>query len=169
MDNSYNSVTGGELMTDGRHYWEVEITACEEYDSENGAECNMIIGATRPGLDHTDGIKTWNASAGDTAYFMCGLSGNLWGGGKEGYREKYSEGYFEQDERIGCLLDLDAGWMRFFRNGKLCGPGFESGVTGPLVRTVGLSTAGEVVTALPISEAPEWVFTWEPGDDSEDD
>jgi hypothetical protein len=34
------------------------------------------------------------------------------------------------------LLDLDVGWLRIYRNGNRCGPGFLAGVTGPLVRAV---------------------------------
>jgi hypothetical protein len=30
-------------------------------------------------------------------------------------------------DRIGVLLDLGAGWMRLYRNGKRCGPGFTAG------------------------------------------
>jgi hypothetical protein len=35
-------VTGGSPMTEGRHYWEVELTV--GYD--------IMVGAVRPGLDH---------------------------------------------------------------------------------------------------------------------
>ena len=52
------------------------------------------------------------------------------------------------------LLDLDAGWMRLYRNGKRCGPGFTEGVTGPLVRAAELSDAGDKVTVLPGAVAP---------------
>jgi hypothetical protein len=47
---------------------------------------------------------------------------------------------FATGDRIGVLLDLDAGWMCLYRNGKQCGPGYTEGVTGPLVRGVQLGT-----------------------------
>jgi hypothetical protein len=47
------------------------------------------------------------------------------------------------------LLDLDAGWLRFYRNGKWRGSGFTEGVTGPLVRAAALWDEGEKATALP--------------------
>jgi hypothetical protein len=52
------------------------------------------------------------------------------------------------------LLDLDAGWMRLYRNGKRCGPGFTEGVTGPLVRAAQLYDTGDKVTVLPGAAAP---------------
>ena len=53
------------------------------------------------------------------------------------------------------LLDLDAGWMRLYRNGKRCGPGFTEGVTGPLVRAVELIHKDGTATALPGAVVPE--------------
>ena len=53
------------------------------------------------------------------------------------------------------LLDLDAGWMRLYRNGKRCGPGYTEGVTGPLVRAAQLLHLHNKVTVLPGAVAPE--------------
>ena len=53
------------------------------------------------------------------------------------------------------LLDLDAGWMRIYRNGKRCGPGFTEGVTGPLARAAQLCYKDDKVTVLPGAVAPE--------------
>ena len=53
------------------------------------------------------------------------------------------------------LLDLDAGWMRLYRNGKRCGPGFTEGVTGPLVRAAQMYRVDDKVTVLPGAVAPE--------------
>ena len=72
------------------------------------------------------------------------------------------------------LLDLDAGWMRYYRNDKRCGPGFTKGVTGPLVCAAEFYYKGEKVTALPAAVAPEGAGAadepWEapePGSESE--
>ena len=48
---------------------------------------------------------------------------------------------FKQGDRIGFLLDLDAGWLR-------------SGVTGPLLRCVEMFDEGNVLAALPGAEMP---------------
>ena len=65
------------------------------------------------------------------------------------------QGGFATGDRIGVLLDLDAGWLRFYRNGKRCGPGFTEGVTGPLVRAAQVTAAGQQLTVLPGAVAPQ--------------
>jgi hypothetical protein len=134
--SSYQLVTGGSPMTEGRHFWEVQVSG----DS-------VLVGAVRPGLDH-DMCYMF----GNDAYFIYGPSGGLWGNGKS---NADGQGKFAAGDRIGVLLDLDAGWMRFFRNGKRCGPGFTEGVTGPLVRAAQLLFTGDKVTVLPGAVAPE--------------
>jgi hypothetical protein len=139
-DGLFPLVTGGSPMTEGRHYWEVEITT-------GAVHLNLVVGAVRPGLDHDEDHTQTN-----DGYFIYGHTGGLWGNGKEGADE---QGQFATGDRIGVLLDLDAGWMRFFRNGKRCGPGFTEGVTGPLVRAAQLIYEDEKVTVLPGAVAPE--------------
>ena len=127
--------TGGSPMTEGRHYWEVEISGP-----------SVLVGAVRPGLDRDKDHR-----GGNDAYFIWGNNGALYGNGKESANP---QGRFAAGDRIGVLLDLDAGWMRFFRNGKRCGPGYTEGVTGPLVRAAQLGS-GAKVTVLPGAVAPE--------------
>ena len=55
------------------------------------------------------------------------------------------------------LLDLDAGWLRFYHNGKRCGPGYTEGVTGPLVRAAQMASGGDALTVLPGATAPAGV------------
>ena len=86
-------------------------------------------------------------------YFINGYSGSRrWGNGKA---MADPQGDFAEGDRIGVLLDLDAGWMRLYRNGKRCGPGYTEGVTGPLVRAAQLLYRGNTVKALPGAVAPE--------------
>ena len=134
---NWQLVTGGSPMTEGRHYWEVELTAGS----------SIMVGAVRPGLDHDKGHGGTN-----DAYFINGRNGGLYGNGKD-YADP--QGEFAQGDRIGVLLDLDAGWMRLYRNGKRCGPGYTEGVTGPLVRASQLRYLGHKLTALPGAVAPE--------------
>ena len=63
-------VTGGSPMTEGRHYWEVELTA---------GPLIMLVGAVRPGLDHD---KDESHHDTNDAYFIYGANGALWGNGK---------------------------------------------------------------------------------------
>ena len=61
---------------------------------------------------------------------MFAVAGDLWGNGKE---RDDDAGGFEQGDRMGILLDLDDGSLRFFKNGVEHGPGYPSGsVTGPV-------------------------------------
>jgi hypothetical protein len=106
-----------------------------------------MIGAARPGLDHDKDHRFSN-----DAYFIHGNSGALYGNGKIGADR---QGEFAQGDRIGVLLDLDAGWMRLYRNGKRCGPGYTEGVTGPLVRAAQLYGLVKKITVLPGAVAPE--------------
>ena len=138
---NWQLVTGGSPMTEGRHYWEVEYTAAD------AKEIWFFVGAVQPGLDHDKGHMHSN-----DAYFISGASGSLRGNGMRGADP---QGSFTTGDRIGVLLDLDAGWMRLYRNGKRCGPGFTEGVTGPLVRAAQLLYTGDKVTVLPGAVAPE--------------
>ena len=132
-------VTGGSPMTEGRHYWEVELT-CADYS------CSITVGAVRPGLDHDKHHYHTN-----DAYYIGGGNGALYGNGKT---KADSQGGFAAGDRIGVLLDLDAGWLRFYRNGKRCGPGYTEGVTGPVVRAAQLYS-GMKATVLPGAVTPE--------------
>ena len=61
---------------------------------------------------------------------------------------------------MGVLVDLDGGEggdggsVRFFVNGSEYGPGFKSGVKGPVMLGVQLSGIGQVVTLLPDAQEP---------------
>jgi hypothetical protein len=134
-NGGYQLVTGGLPMTEGRHYWEVEY-----------GHGDAFVGAVRPGLDHDKECH----ENGNDASFIYGFNGSLCGNGKS-FADP--QGQFAAGDRIGVLLDLDAGWMCLFRNGKRCGPGFTEGVTGPLVRAVQLHSGK--VTVLPGAVAPE--------------
>jgi hypothetical protein len=136
-DDLWQLVTGGSPMTEGRHYWEVELTA---------GHINYV-GAVRPGLDHDKDHRFTN-----DAYFIAGHNGALYGNGKFAADP---QGPFAAGDRIGVLLDLDAGWMRLYRNGKRCGPGFTEGVTGPLVRAAQMYRVDNKLTVLPAAVAPE--------------
>jgi hypothetical protein len=130
----YQLVTGGSPMTEGRHYWEVELS-----------KISVFVGAVRPGLDH----DKYHMDTND-AYFIAGNNGALFGNGKS-YGDQQDQ--FADGDRIGVLLDLDAGWLRYYRNGKRCGPGYTEGVTGPLLRAA--QFVSDTVTVLPGAVAPQ--------------
>ena len=106
-----------------------------------------MIGAVRPGLDHDKAHFYTN----DT-YLINAADGSLYGNGKN-FADK--QGRFAKGDRVGVLLDLDAGWLRFYRNDKRCGPGYTEGVTGPLVRAAQVANEGDTLPVLPGAVAPE--------------
>jgi hypothetical protein len=140
----WHVVTGCEPMTEGRHYWEVEL----ESSTTASFNANFLLGAVRPGLclDETH-------EESDDAYYIWSMDGSLFGNGRSYGDPQGVE--FVTGDRIGVLLDLDAGWLRFYRNDRRCGPGFTEGVTGPLVRAAQLCIEGSKVTVLPGAVAPE--------------
>jgi hypothetical protein len=142
-DDTSHLVTGGEPMTEGRHYWEVEIT------KRGTVGYIFMVGAVRPGPDdHDEGhIRT------NDAYFIDACDGSLFGNGKYGGRGPQFA--FAEGDRVGVLLDLDAGWLRFYQSSKRCGPGCTEGGTGPLMRGAQVCRKGAAVTVLPGAVAPE--------------
>ena len=114
------------------------------------AGCSTLVGAVRPGLDHG---KTHFQT--DGAYFIDAADGCLHGNGKSNADE---QGAFAEGGRVGVLLDPDAGWLRFYRNNKRCGPSFAEGVTGRrwcVPYSVQTYSAGIKVAVLPGAVAPE--------------
>jgi hypothetical protein len=136
--------TTGTEITEGKHFWEVELL------SENVR--NMFIGISRPNLDPTG--TYWGGNCTD-ASFMFTTGGSLWGNGKHG---NDGAGSYKQGDRVGVLLDLDNGSLRFFKNGVQHGPGYPAGsVTGPVVAAVQMYNRHASVRMLPNAEAPAGV------------
>ena len=71
------------------------------------------------------------------------MHSGLYGNGKQGDDRA---GRFDQGDRMGVLLDLDDGSLRFFKNGVEHGPGYPAGsVTGPVAAAVQMHYAdGEI-------------------------
>jgi hypothetical protein len=135
------TMTGVEL-TEGRHYWEVKVLS-----EEVG---NLFIGISRPNLDPTEYYCKQDCT---DSWFMHIFNGSLYGNGK--YCND-GVGCFEQGDRVGVLLDLDDGSLRFFKNGAQHGPGYGAGsVTGPVVAAVQLLSVGHSVQLLPNAQQPQ--------------
>ena len=83
---------------------------------------------------------------------MSARFGSLFGNGKQ-----YSDpaGGFNNGDRMGILLDLDDGSLRFFRNGVEHGPGYPAGsVTGPVALAAQMCWPGHAVRLLPDAAWP---------------
>ena len=151
----HNSV-GGQLVTtnieDGvkTGYFEVELTQASACGS-----MYFHVGMFRPGLDHS----VLRYGTGDGWVLRCS-NGNLWNYSAARIPVGDPLGALKVGDRVGVLVDLEekegrqGGSIRFFVNGEQFGPGFESGVTGPLVPGVRMWTAGQKVTLLPDAQRP---------------
>jgi hypothetical protein len=136
--------TTGMVLSEGRHYWEVELLS-----DDLGS---IMIGTSRPNLDHTGDYYDRDSTDG---WFMYPYKGNLWGNGKH---QDDTAGPYEQGDRVGMLLDLDDCSLRFFKNGVEHGPGYPAGsVTGPVVHAVQMYSKNESVRLLLNAEAPAGV------------
>jgi hypothetical protein len=128
-------------LTEGKHYWEVELLP--------GNVDGIMIGIIRPNLYPTGCYALRECTDG---WFIHANNGGLCGNGKQHGDEA---GGYTQGDRVGVLLDLDSGSLRFFKNGVQHGPGYAAGsVTGPVVAAVQLCYAGQIVRLLPNAEAP---------------
>jgi hypothetical protein len=137
-----NSLTTTETeLTEGKHYWEVELLSESLF--------NIHIGISRPNLDPTKDY--WRRECTD-GWFIYASNGSLWGNGK--FNDDDAGGY-KQGDRVGVLLDLDNGSLRFFKNGVEHGPGYLAGsVTGPVVAAAQMYDKDGSVRLLPNAEAP---------------
>ena len=79
-------------------------------------------------------------------------TGGLYGNGKDG---SDASGRFNLGDRMGILLDLDDGSLRFFKNGVEHGPGYPAGsVTGPVALAAHMYWAGQAARLLPDAAWP---------------
>jgi hypothetical protein len=140
--NNENSLTTtGTELTEGRHYWEVELLS---------SVSSIFVGISRPNLDPTGGYFYGHCTDG---WFIYPYYGALCGNGKNYYDD--GAGSYKQGDRVGVLLDLDNGSLRFFKNGVQHGPGYPAGsVTGPVVAAVQMYKKDASVRLLPNAEAP---------------
>jgi hypothetical protein len=151
-------------LTEGKHYWEAELLS--DYGGEIvDIDCylcfdilyllvlGILIGISRPNLDPTADYCDRECTDG---WFMDTAYGSLFGNGKE---EDDEAGGFKQGDRVGVLLDLGDGSLRFFRNGAQHGPGYAAGsVTGPAVAAVQMCHPTDSVRLLPNAQQPDKVI-----------
>jgi hypothetical protein len=137
----HSLTTTGSELTEGKHYWEVELL------SETAL--SIYIGIIRPNLDPTGKYIRRECTDG---WFVHAAGGTLFGNGKFG--DDYA-GHYNQGDRVGVLLDLDNGSLRFFKNGVAHGPGYPAGsVTGPVVHAVQMGIEATRVRLLPDAQSP---------------
>jgi hypothetical protein len=142
IDTGGTLTTTGVELTEGKHYWEVELV------SESLS--NIYIGITRPNLNPKGDYLGVDCTNG---WFINAYNGALCGNGKI-----FSDraGGYTQGDRVGVLLDLGGGSLRFFKNGVQHGPGYAAGsVTGIVVAAVQMYDTGTAVRLLPNAQLPQ--------------
>jgi hypothetical protein len=144
MGGSRSLTTTGTELTEGKHYWEVELLLSEDM------VC-IFVGISRPNLNPAGRYNERNCTDG---WFMYTFNGCLWGNGKD-HTDADDAGPYKLGDRVGVLLDLNIGSLRFFKNGVQHGTGYAAGsVTGPVVAAMQMSYRGSSVRLLPNAEAP---------------
>jgi hypothetical protein len=147
--NSSALVTTGTELTEGKHYWEVEMLSEGNLSEGWEPNLNIFFGISRPNLDPTGDYYEMGCT---DAWVIHACDGDLFGNGK--YEDDEAGGY-EQGDRVGMLLDLNDGSLRFFKNGVQHGPGYPAGsVTGPVVHAVQMCKKSESVRLLQNAEMP---------------
>jgi hypothetical protein len=144
------TVTGDSLttteteLTEGKHYWEVELLS--EYVS------TIFIGISRPNLNSKVDYALSECTDG---WFISAYNGSLFGNGEACDDAAGAIPSYKQGDRVGVLLDLGNGSLRFFKNGVQNGPGYLAGsVTGPVVVALHMYETCGSVRLLPNAEAP---------------
>jgi hypothetical protein len=134
-DASHTLVTSGVELTAGKHYWEVE---------KLNSGFNLFVGIAKPNLDPNGDYALADSTDG---WFIISFNGALCGNGKQ---TSDKAGHIDEGDRLGVLLDLDEGSLRFFKNGVQHGPGYPAGsVTGPVVCAIQMHEPGTSARLLP--------------------
>jgi hypothetical protein len=136
-------VTSGLALTEGKHFWEVELLS-----EDMGG---IFLGVTRPNLNP---IGFYGTKDCNNAWLIYAYGGDLCGNGLYGDDEA---GGYELGDRLGMLLDLNDGFLRFFKNGVPHGPGFPAGsVTGPVVPALHMpNDVAQRIRLLPFTKPPQ--------------
>jgi hypothetical protein len=141
-ERGWSLTTTGVELTEGKHYWEVELVS----EVELMELTTTFIGISRPNLNPTGNYLGDDCTDG---WFMYTGDGTI-------FTNSDLAGPYTHGDRVGVLLDLDDGSLRFFKNGVQHGPGFGAGsVTGPVVAAVQMYATGTAVHLLPNAQLPQ--------------
>ena len=111
---------------------------------EGDAEYMQIIcGVARDGVACD---KHYAKEESTEAWYMNSYDGSLCGNGKEGDDEA---GRIKDGQVLTMQVDLDAGTLKFWVDGKPHGPGWTSGVTGRLRWATSVFCQGNSVQIVP--------------------
>lgn len=98
-------------------------------------------------------------------WFMDSVSEALYGHGK--YDDDMA-GMIRSGQVLSMQVDTDAGTLKFWVDGKPHGPGYTSGVTGPLRWATTVVFKGNSIEIVPTPELQPWA-PWEPPEDNDEE
>jgi hypothetical protein len=140
-DYLWSLTTTGVELSEGKHYWEMEL------QTENVGF--VLFGISRPNLDPTGRYYLQECTDG---WLIDASNGGLYGNGMCGDNEA---GAYHKGDRVGVLLNLNEGSLRFFKNGVIHGPGFAAGsVSSGVVPALHMYRAGTEGRLLPNAQTP---------------
>jgi hypothetical protein len=146
-------ITTGVELTGGQNYWEVEVSPGKRWDPNmygNVRPHDVYVGVSRPNLKRK---KNYAKGKHDKGWFIRIGNGSLYGNGKDA--DDQAGGYHVGD-RVGVLLSLEDGSLRFFKNGVQHGPGYPAGsVTGPVVHALQVHNE-RTTTRQRLLPNPDW-------------
>jgi hypothetical protein len=140
VDSEPCRVTANVVIKDGeKRFWAVEI-------AQDG---DFYVGAFKAGVDHN-----YSSDQSDV-FLVCVMDGCLYGADQLGETGPGLDTEpLKQGDILGVLVDLEqkegrrGGAVRFFANGVEYGPGFTSGVAGPLLFGAELCSYGQTLTLV---------------------
>ena len=139
QDDDYDNcmMTGPVMEGTGKH------TISMKLGQGDAEDMYMYCGVVRDGVacdqDYANEENT-------EAWYMSSGSGVLWGNGKQ--RDDYA-GEINDGQVLTMQVDLDAGTLKFWLDGKPHGPGWTSGVTGRLRWATSVIYKGNTVQIVP--------------------
>ena len=108
---------------------------------------NILCGVVRDGAPCNEGPCPESEST--LGWFMDSVSGALYGHGKH---DDDMAGMVWPGQVLTMQVDTDAGTLKFWVDGKPHGPGYTSGVTGPLRWATTMGFVGNTVEIVPTPE-----------------
>ena len=120
----------------------------------------ILCGVVRDGAPCNEDHASRDSTVG---WFMSSNCGSLCGNGKE-YDDQ--AGMIETGQVLTMQVDMDAGTLKFWVDGKPHGPGYTSGVTGPLRFAATIYKQGNATKIVPTPELQPWT-PWEPPEEDD--
>jgi hypothetical protein len=153
-ETKWSLTTSGVVLTEGRHYWEVELLSEFVMDT--------YIGVSRPGLDpKCDYTNTHRGTA--SGWFISARFGNLCASGRvarpstqhAAVKNSATPHKGKKGDRVGVLLDLDDGSLQFYLNDKPNSLFPAGSVTAPVTHAVNIFKSQTQVRLLPDAQRSE--------------